>query len=162
VARASSAATAHTWRGHVLPPVGLQRILGTAAAAALGLDSYVHLHDAGFYDAVKTSVISQGTLFRVQGALAAAIGLALLVRPSRLWWSVAFIVAVSAFSAVMLYRYVDVGPLGPIPNMYEPTWAPPGKLASAWAEGAATILTAAGLLMTGAKPTWRDQRWNHR
>lgn len=162
MAKASSAATAHTWWRHVLPPVGLQRILGAAAAAALGLDSYVHLHDAGFYDAVKTSVISQGTLFRMQGALAAAIGLALLVRPSRLWWSAAFIVAVSAFGAVMLYRYVDVGPLGPIPNMYEPTWAPPGKLASAWAEGAAAILTAAGFLNAGAKPTWRHQRWNHR
>jgi hypothetical protein len=120
VARASTAATAHTWWRHALSPVGLQRILGTAAAAALGLDSYVHLHDAGFYDAVKTSVISQGTLFRVQGALAAAIGLALLVRPSRLWWSVAFIVAVSAFGAVMLYRYVDVGPSGRFPTCTSP------------------------------------------
>jgi hypothetical protein len=45
----------------------------------------------------------------------------------------------------MLYRYVNVGALGPIPNMYEPTWVSPSKLASAWAEGAAVIVTAAGL-----------------
>jgi hypothetical protein len=32
--------------------------------------------------------------------------------------------------------------------MYEPTWVSPGKLASAWAESAATILTATGLLVT--------------
>lgn len=74
----------------------------------------------------------------------------------------AVIVAVSAFGAVMLYRYADVGALRPIPDMYEPTWAPPGKLASAWAEGAATILTAAGLLVAGAEPSRRGQRWNHR
>jgi hypothetical protein len=31
--------------------------------------------------------------------------------------------------------------------MYEPTWVSPGKHASAWAEGAAHILTVAGLLV---------------
>jgi hypothetical protein len=56
------------------------------------------------------------------------------------------VVAASAFGAVVLYRYVDVGRLGPLPNMYEPTWAPPGKAASAWAEGAGIILAAAGRL----------------
>ena len=161
MASASSVAVRPWWR-RVLPSAVLQRTLGTAAAAAPGFDAYVHLNDAGFYDAVRTSAISQGTLFRVQGAVAAAAGLALLVRPSRLWRSVAVIVAVSAFGAVMLYRYADVGALRPIPDMYEPTWAPPGKLASAWAEGAATILTAAGLLVAGAEPSRRGQRWNHR
>lgn len=145
MASTSSAATAKPrWR-RAAPAVVMQRILGVAAAGALGIDAYVHLRDAGFYDTVTTSVFSQGTLFRVQGALAAALGLVLLARPSRLWWAVAFIVVASAFGAVMLYRYVDVGVLGAIPNMYEPTWVSPGKLASAWAEGAATILTAVGL-----------------
>jgi len=31
--------------------------------------------------------------------------------------------------------------------MYGPTWVSPRKLASAWAEGAATILTATGLFV---------------
>jgi hypothetical protein len=145
VARTSTAATDPPRGRRAAPAIVTQRILGVAAAAALGIDAYVHFHDAGFYNAVTTSVISQGALFRVEAALATALGLVLLVRPSRLWWAVAFIVAASAFGAVILYRYVDVGALGPIPNMYEPTWVSPGKLASAWAEGAATILTAAGL-----------------
>ena len=50
----------------------IQRKPGAAAAAALGIDAYAHLHDAGFYDAATSSVISQATLFRVQAALAAA------------------------------------------------------------------------------------------
>jgi hypothetical protein len=46
----------------------------------------------------------------------------------------------------LLYRYVDVGSLGPLPNMYENTWDVPGKVLSAWAEGAAVVLAALGLL----------------
>jgi hypothetical protein len=93
-------------------------------------------------------VLSQGTLFRVEGALAIAAGVILLVWPRRLSWAFALLVAASAFGAVELYRYVDVGSLGPLPNMYEPTWAASGKLASAWAEGAATAICAVGLLLS--------------
>src|SRR5919201_1427438 len=64
----------------------------------------------------------------------------------RTWsWIVAFLVAASALGAVLLYRYVDVGSLGPLPDMYENTWEVPGKLASAYAEGAAVVLSALGL-----------------
>jgi hypothetical protein len=146
VASTSGAAEAHRrWR-RAAPAAATQRVLGAAAAAALAIDAYVHFHDAGYYTAVTTSVLSQAALFRVQAALAAALALALLARPSRLLWTAGFLVAAGAFGAVLLYRYVDVGALGPMPNMYEPTWVSPGKLASAWAEGAATILTSIGLL----------------
>jgi hypothetical protein len=131
-----------------VPPSVTTRLLGVATAIALGIDAYVHARDASFYDAVRTSVISQGNLFRLEAAVAAVIAVALLIRPSRFWWAAALLVAASAFGAVMLYRYVDVGTLGPLPNMYEPTWALPGKLASAWAEGAGVLLAAAGLLTT--------------
>ena len=127
------------------------RLLGVATAAMLGIDAVVHARDAHFYDAVRTSVISQGTLFRLEAAVAAIIAIALLIRPSRIWWAAALIVAASAFGAVVLYTYVDVGTLGPLPNMYEPTWVLPGKSASAWAEGAGVILAAAGLLTTRAR-----------
>jgi hypothetical protein len=133
---------------HRLPPWIITRLLGMATAASLVIDSYVHAHDAAFYDAVRTSVISQGTLFRLEAAAAALIAVALLIHPSRLWWAAAWIVAASAFGAVVLYQYVDVGTLGPLPNMYEPTWALPGKSASAWAEGAGVILATAGVLTT--------------
>jgi hypothetical protein len=39
-------------------------------------------------------------------------------------------VGASALAAVLLYRYVDLGPLGPLPDMYENTWQVPGKLLS--------------------------------
>lgn len=130
-------------------PVAIaQRGLAVAAAATLGVDAYVHFHDAGFYDSVRSSLISQGTLFRVEAALAVAVGLALLMRPRRrIPWAAALTVAASAFGAVMLYRYVNVGALGPLPNMYEPTWVSPGKLTSAWAEGTGTVVAAIGLLV---------------
>lgn len=125
-----------------------QRVLAVAAAATLGVDAYVHFHDAGFYDSVKSSSISQGTLFRVEAVLAVTVGLALLVRPRRrIPWAAALLVAASAFGAVMLYRYVNVGALGPLPNMYEPTWVSPGKLTSAWAEGTGTVIAAIGLFV---------------
>ena len=140
------------------PSARIQRILGVAAATCLAIDAYVHFRDAGFYGAVTTSVLSQATLFRVQASLAAAVGLALLIRPSRAWWAAALVIAGSAFGAVMLYRYVNVGTLGPIPDMYEPTWASPGKLASAGAEGAATILAGAGLLVALCEGRWTAPR----
>jgi hypothetical protein len=135
-------------RRRALPPSLVNRVLGVATAAVLGVDVYVHAHDASFYDAVRTSVISEGTVFRLEAAVAALLAVALLIRPSRLLWAAALIVTASAFGAVVLYQYVNVGTLGPLPNMYEPTWALPGKAASAWAEGAGIFLAAAGLITT--------------
>ncbi|MFD6248329.1 hypothetical protein ACFWGG_24665, partial [Streptomyces roseolus] len=34
----------------------------------------------------------------------------------------AWTVAAGGLAALLLYRYVDVGELGPLPNMYEPAW----------------------------------------
>lgn len=136
---------------HVHPAghIGItQRIVGVAAAAALGIDAYVHLRDAGFYDSVTTSVVSQGTLFRVEAVVATVVGLAVLIRPRRIWWAAALLTLASAFGAVVLYTYVNVGVLGPLPNMYEPTWALPDKLLAAWAEGAGTALAMIGLFLS--------------
>jgi hypothetical protein len=47
----------------------------------------------------------------------------------------------------VLYTYVDVGPLGPLPDLYEPTWAVAGKSASAVAEGIATFLAIIGFVV---------------
>ena len=78
--------------------------------------------------------------------LAVVVGLGILVRPRPSSWLAALLVAASALGAVVLYRYVDVGSLGPLPNMYENTWQVPGKLLSAYAEGAAVVLAGLGLL----------------
>jgi hypothetical protein len=61
-------------------------------------------------------------------------------------------VAASALAAVLLYRYVDVGSLGPLPDMYENTWQVPGKLLSAYAEAAAIGLASLGLLSQRPHP----------
>ena len=79
--------------------------------------------------------------------MAIAAGPLVLVWPRRASWAAALLVAASALGAVLLYRYVDVGQLGPLPNMYENTWQVSGKLLSASAEGAAVVLAALGLLV---------------
>jgi hypothetical protein len=111
----------------------------------LGIDALVHWQNAAAYDAV-TGTVSQGQLFRVEAALAVVVGLLVLVRPRPSSWLAALLVAASALAAVLLYRLVDVGSRGPLPDMYENTWQVPGKLLSADAEGAAVVLAGLGLL----------------
>jgi hypothetical protein len=119
--------------------------LRIATAAALGIDAVVHWQIASAYDTV-TATISQGELFRVEAAVAVVVGLLVLVRPRPSSWLAALLVAASALAAVLLYRYVDVGALGPLPDMYENTWQVPGKLLSAYAEAAAVVLAGLGLV----------------
>ncbi|MGH3341836.1 MAG: hypothetical protein ACRDPK_02945 [Carbonactinosporaceae bacterium] len=128
-------------------------LLRLATAAMLAVDAWVHIDSAANYDADRGGMISQGDLFRVETAAAGVVALAVLVpwAQSR-WlravsWVAALLVAGSALGAVLLYRYVDVGVLGPLPDMYEPTWQVPGKLLSACAEAAAVVLALIGLLL---------------
>jgi hypothetical protein len=127
--------------------------LRVGTAAALGIDAAVHARDAPAYDGVKASV-SQGALFRVEAGLAIVAALLVLIRPRRSSWVVALLVAASALAAVLLYRYVDLGSLGPFPDMYETTWQVPGKLLSADAEAAAVVLAALGLLTHDGARSW--------
>lgn len=125
----------------------LQRALALATALLLAVDAYVHFHDAHFYDSAATSTLSEGNLFRAQAIAAVVVAIALLVRPHPVVWAVAVLVAAGAIGAVLLYTYVDVGALGPLPDLYEPTWAVPGKSASAVAERLGTLLAIIGLVV---------------
>jgi hypothetical protein len=127
--------------------VVLVRALGVATAALLAIDAYVHFHDAGLYDIGTGASITEGSLFRAQASVAVVVALALLVRPHWLVWTIALVVAASAAGALYLYTYVDVGRLGPLPNMYEPTWALPGKRLAATAETAAIVTALLGLMV---------------
>jgi hypothetical protein len=120
-------------------------VLRVGTAAALGVDAVVHWQNAPAYDAVGAT-LTQGALFRAEAVAAVAVGLLVLVWPRPGGWLAALGVAVSALGAVVLYRYVDVGALGPLPDMYENTWQVPGKLLSAWAEAAAVLLAGLGLM----------------
>ncbi|RAG84347.1 hypothetical protein DN069_17385 [Streptacidiphilus pinicola] len=121
-------------------------LLRLLTAAGLGVDAYVHADLAPTYD-FSGQGISQGQLFRIEAAAAALAALLLIAFGTRrLVWLFALLVAAAGVAAVLLYRYVDVGALGPLRNMYEPVWYPEKNL-SLIAEAAATALAACGLLL---------------
>jgi hypothetical protein len=91
------------------------------AAGALVVSAWVHIDLASVYDAVGGTV-TQGALFRAQGIVAALVAAVLLVTGHRLAWLAGLAVAAGSLALVLLYRYVDVPALGPIPSMYEPAW----------------------------------------
>ena len=99
----------------------LRRSLVGITVAGLAVDAFVHLSLASTYDAVQGSV-SQGTLFRLEAIAAVLAAILLLVRPRRWTAALAALVAGGGLFALVLYRYVDVGQLGPMPDMYEPLW----------------------------------------
>ena len=116
-------------------------------AIALFIDAGVHLFLAPGYNNAPPGGISQGTLFLLEAAAALVAGIYVLARGSRASYAVALLVAASAFAAVMLYYYVDIPAIGPIPAMYDPVWFF-SKALSAVAEGAGTLLAIAGLVRT--------------
>jgi hypothetical protein len=121
-------------------------VLVGVVVVGFAIDAFVHLDLASAFERVRTSTLSQADLFRVESVVAIVAALALLIRPRRYTAGFAFLVGASGFAAVMVYRYVNVGAIGPIPNMYDPYWLPTGKWLSAIAEAASTI-AAAGLVV---------------
>jgi hypothetical protein len=121
-------------------------VLRAATAAALIVDAVVHFQDAHFYDANTGSLLDQGQIFRIQAVAAIIVALAVLIWPRWPSWLLAFLIAASACAAVVTYNYVDIGPIAGLPNMYEPSWGPPGKVLSAWAEGTGAVLALTGLI----------------
>jgi hypothetical protein len=109
----------------------------------LGIDAFVHFDLASAFANVKTSTISQADIFRIDASVAIVAALALILRPRRYTVAFAFLLAAAGTAAVIVYRYVNVGTIGPIPNMYDPYWAPFGKALSAIGEAAATVAAAA-------------------
>ena len=107
----------------------------------------MHLQLAPDYQLAAPAGIGQGNLFRIEAVAAVLVALWVLVRPSRLSFAAAFLVAASALAAVLLYRYVDVPAFGPIPSMYEPVWFPE-KTLSAVAEAVAAGAALLGLART--------------
>jgi hypothetical protein len=128
-------------------------LLRLLVAAGLAIDAYVHIHLAGNYDSNAAS-ISQGDLFRIEASLALVAAVVVLVLGRWPGFGLACVVAAGGVAAVVLYRYVDVGKLGPLPNMYEPVWYAE-KTASVFAEGAAALLAGFGALWTRRRPRQR-------
>lgn len=119
--------------------------LRLVAAGGLAADAYVHADLASSY---PSGFLGPQNLFLVETGF--ALGAALLVLASRRRAAnlTAALVAASALGAIVVYRYVDLGALGPLPDLYEPIWYPE-KLVAAVAE--AVALVAAGLLLVGGR-----------
>jgi hypothetical protein len=124
------------------------------AALGLGVDAGIHFALAPSQPPGGPGQLSQVTLFYAEGVAAAVATVLLLATGSRVVAAFAFLVAASAVGAVLLYRYVNVGPLGPLPNMYEPGWYPV-KVATTIAEAVAVVGTAFGVLRPRGRPAAR-------
>lgn len=109
------------------------------AALALAVDAVVHGRLAGQYDAVTAAgAVSEGALFRAEAVAAALAALLVLLWRHRLGDVLAWGVALAGLAAVLLYRYVDVGAFGPLPDMYEPIWSA-DKITAAWSQAVAAL-----------------------
>jgi hypothetical protein len=68
----------------------------------------------------------------------------------------ALLVAAGGLAAVLVFRYVDLGAVGPFPSMYEPIWYPE-KILSALGEAGAT-LAALLLLLSPSRDIHRQRQ----
>lgn len=119
------------------------RVLQIVIAAGLALDAKIHLDLAAAYDAIKSSTISQGTLFRIEGVLAIAAAVLVLLWRRPVSALVAAAVAGGGLVPLLVYRYYNIGAIGPLPSMYEPAWFPDKShtaIAQAIAAAAAVLL----------------------
>lgn len=125
--------------------------LRVLVVVALAVDCVVHVQLADAMQLAAPGGIGGGTLFRAQAIAAGLAAVILLATGRRFAYILAAVVALSAFVPVLLYTYVAVPALGPIPSMYDPTWSDK-KLLSALAEGLAVLLATIGSIATRRRP----------
>lgn len=120
--------------------------LTVLTVVGLAIDAYNHFHVAHNYTFNKTSTISEASLFRIEATLAVIAAVAIIVWANR--WTALLALAVAGGGLILLvvYRYNNIGTLGPIPGMYEPSWDVPGKKWSVIGEIIA-IVGSLGLLL---------------
>jgi len=118
--------------------------------AALGVDAYVHFDLADEMQLAAPGRIGGGTLFVIQAGAAIAAAVLLLLTGSRLAYVLAALVALSALVPVLLYTYVNLPALGPVPSLYDPTWYT-AKVVSVVAEAAAVVLAVVGIAWAGRR-----------
>ena len=130
-----------------LPHTVLDAGLRLLAATALVVDAVLHLQLARLYNLAAPGGIGEGNLFRLESAAAVLAAALVLGYGGRVAYGLAFLVAASATAVALLYRYVDVPAVGPIPAMYEPVWFTKKVVATA-AEALATLTAAIGWATT--------------
>jgi hypothetical protein len=123
--------SARNWRIVRIALIGI-------VVVGLAIDAYVHFDLAKAYSPVRTSTLSQGDLFRAEAVVAILAAILLIVHPRRWTAAVAAVVAGAGLAAVLVYAYIDVPRIGPIPAMYDAVWYTE-KTVSAIAEAAAFV-----------------------
>ncbi len=124
-------------------------------AVALLVNAYVHFLLATPFDSVVGTLVSQGTLFRIQGVVNILATILILV--VHRWWAglVAATVAAGGLALLVASVYVplDFSALG-LPVIYEPVWYQ-DKVIAVIAQGMAVI---GGLLVGVATSSRRSHR----
>jgi hypothetical protein len=140
------------WRVKVAPTGRIGGVRGLAlgsiratVVAGLAIDAYVHLNLASTYGETG-GVISEGVLFRAEAAVALLVAISVAIYGRRASYAAAVLVAASALAAMLVSRYVDLGAVGPFPDLYDPVWFAE-KMLSAIAEGVATAAGLAALVL---------------
>lgn len=118
-------------------------VLRLAVVVGLAVDAYVHIDLAPAY-AGPGGVLDEQNLFLVESGVAIVVAVWVLATGRRTAALAAVVVAASALAAVLSSRYVDLGAIGPFPDLYEPVWYPEKAVA---AVGEALALLAAVLLV---------------
>jgi hypothetical protein len=121
-------------------------VLRAGVAAGLVVSAVIHVQLAPGYQQAAPGGVGQGTLFLIQAGTATLAAVFVLLRGTRMAFAAAAVVALSSLAAVILYRYVQVPALGPLPSMYEPVWYT-AKVITALAEAAAGTLAVAGYVL---------------
>lgn len=126
------------------PRVVVSWVVRLLTVAALGVDAGIHADLAPSQPPSKG--ISQIDLFWFETAVAILAAVLVLILASRLAYAFAFVVAATALGAVVLSRYVDLGAVGPLPDLYEPFWYA-SKVATTIAEAVAVVVAAVGFAL---------------
>ncbi|MFI0352380.1 hypothetical protein [Actinomadura sp. 9N407] len=126
-------------------------LLRVLVAAGLLIDAYVHWSFApDMVNVGEGGAITGDVLFRGQAVVAAVVAVLVLLWARRWTYAIAFVVAVSAFGAVLLYYMVDLSTLGPIPDLYDPAWYRE-KTISAIGEAVAATAAMFGIMTAGKR-----------
>lgn len=126
------------------------------AVVGLGIDAYVHLDLASTY-AEAQAAINEGVMFRVEAVAAILTALVVIVSARRLAFALAFAVSASALALMLISRYVDIGAIGPFPDLYDPVWFAE-KLWAAYGEAAAALAALAGMVFLSVRAVRRPGR----
>lgn len=132
------------------PPLirrALELLIRVLVVAGLIVDAVVHFQLADTMQLAAPDGVGGGALFRAQATVASVAAVVLLVTGHRFAYVLAAAAALSALVPVLLYAYVQVPAIGPIPSLYDPGWYS-SKTASAIAEAAAVLLAVVGFVLT--------------